>query len=644
MPEIEGITIIMSNLYGWTGKILRVDLSSNQISTVDTEKYARRFIGGKGLMHRLAWEEIPRGTGAFDADNRLMIATGPLTGTPAPTSGRVEIGGVAPQCHPEMYSHSGVGGWFGAELKYAGFDAVIIQGKATSPCYLWINDGNVEIMDAKKIWGLGTYGTQQELQKKHGRNVKSLVIGPAGENKSRIAVLLTDNNNAAGQGGFGGVAGSKNLKAICVKGSQSVRIAHPNELLKLLTALTPEKSKNPAKIDIDFEYDAHIIKEVPYQQFKVACTHACNKYCMSAFKDVQKATRPGLHNSQVGCIGTMIIGWQNSMTWTDGTYCKWPLWNQNLERGTEALELINEYGLNQFELLGGMIPWIVMASHEGIITEKDLGFSINPDDPEWWVKSIRIIAYREGFGDILAEGTTRAINMLGEDKYGESVYTGYRKTDERKMPTPISLQQAWGYAAHWGGRGVQASVPYPDWLLRALTWMTQTRDSNNDTHHRSRPEWLEEFRKDPYRGELGPQMAIWDENRSELKCALTLCDWAFPNPYVVSAEAGLYSAVTGIETSQEELDRIGERLKNMQRAVLIRNHDRTRKLEVNEILPFYKRPDGSKGISIDEDEFAIMVDHYYEQRGWDKVTGWPTRSKLLELDLQDVADELSILA
>jgi aldehyde:ferredoxin oxidoreductase len=634
----------MSTLYGWAGTIARVDLSSGQISTINTEKYALKYIGGKGIIHRIAWEEIPRGTGAFDPENRLIIATGPLTGTLAPTSGRTEIGGVAAQSFPEMYSHSGVGGWFGPELKYAGFDALIIQGKAPSPCYLWITDNKIEIRDARRLWGLGTYGTQQELQKEHSNGVRSLVIGPAGEHKSRIAVLSTDNNDAAGQGGFGGVAGSKNLKAICVKGTRSINIASPDKLLKLRAELTPGKSKNPGKLYANFEFDAHVIENVPYQQFKVACTHACHKFCMPAFRDVPRATRPGLHNSQIGCIGDVVLGWQYSMKSKDGKYLDWPLWDIDLKRGTEALELINEYGINQFEVLGGMIPWIIMAAHEGLLTEKDFGFPINPNNPDWWVKILHIIAYREGFGDLLAEGTTRTINTLGNEKYGETIYRGKREYYGKQMPTPVSLQQAWGYAAHWSGRGVQSAAPYPDWLLRALTWMTQTRDSNNDTHHRDRPEWLEEFKKDPYRGDMGPWMVIWDENRSELKCALTLCDWVFPNPYVMSAEAELYSVVTGIQSSQEELDRIGERLKNMQRAVLIRNHDRTRDLEVNKIVAFFKRPDGSQGISIDEGEFAIMVDHYYEQRGWDKTKGWPTRKKLIELDLQDVADELSILS
>ena len=167
MLALQGIQA-MSKSFGWTGIILRVDLSSGRLSTLETETYASKYVGGKGLLHRLAWEEIPKGIGAFDPENRLMIATGPLTGTPAPTSGRTEIGGVAAQSLPEMYSHSGVGGWFGAELKYAGFDAVIISGQAPSPCYLWINDGKAEIKDARELWGLGTYGTQKELEKRHG--------------------------------------------------------------------------------------------------------------------------------------------------------------------------------------------------------------------------------------------------------------------------------------------------------------------------------------------------------------------------------------------------------------------------------------------------------------------------------------------
>jgi aldehyde:ferredoxin oxidoreductase len=632
----------MDETYGWMGKIARVDLSSKTISTIDTGEYVPKFVGCRGIAHRIAWEEIPEGVGAFDPENRLMIMSGPLTGTPAPTAGRAEVSGIAPQCYPEMYSWSGVGGWFGSELKYAGFDGLVIQGKASSPCYLWITDDQIEIKDASGLWGLGTYDTQRELQKKHGKDVRQLVIGPAGENLSRIAVLLTDNTNAAGQGGFGAVAGSKNLKAICVRGSKSVKIAHPDDLLRIRAEISPEPSKNPALVDADFSWDGITHENVPYQQFWVACSHACNSRCMPAFKDVPRRTRPGYITQSVTCIGPMVFSWPRSGAWGDLAPVVWPLWDEDFARGVEADGLINEYGLNEWELLGGMLPWIAMAAHEGILTEKDFGFPLDVNDPEWWVKFLHMISYREGFGDILAEGTTRAVATLGKERYGDTIYTGERTREGVPRPTPISIQEAWGYTSHWSGRGIHSTLPHPDWLLRALTWMTSTRDSNDDTHHKSKPEWMEEFKKDPYRGEIGPWMAIWDEHKAQLKCALTLCDWAFPMPDRPSIEAELFSAVTGVDTSEEEMDKAGERLKNQERALLIRNHDRTREVEWNEIVPYFGIPDNS-GISIDEGEFVIMVDHYYEQRGWDKATGRPTREKLEELELGDVADELESL-
>jgi len=633
----------LSKLCGWTGGILDVDLSEGRISVIDTMEYALKYIGGKGLMHRLAWERLPRGTAPFGPDNCLMLAAGPLTGTPAPTSGRMEVGGISPHSVPEMYSHSGVGGWFGAELKYAGFDGVLIRGAAPSPCYLYITDGSAEIKDARYLWGLGSYATLQELKRIHGNSIRSLVIGPAGENKSRIAVLLSDSGNAAGQGGFGGVAGSKNLKAVCVKGSGSVSIARPEELLTRRSEIGRRPTVNPLVRDSSLVYFGHSTGPVAWQRLNLSCTQACDRFCFPAFVDVPRSSRGGFHCSDFACIGQMSAGWQQGDVFGEEPGVEWPLWQQNIERGLEVVELINDLGLNQYEILGGMMPWIVMSAHEGLLSEKEFGFAIDPDSPAWWVKLLNGIAYRQGFGELLTEGTTRTIDTLGKEKYGQTLYTGRRKFKGVDMPTPVSLQQAWGYAAHYSGRGINASVPFPDWLLRALTWMTQSRDSNNDTHHRSRAQDLEVFRADPYRGEKGPQLAVWDEHRSEIKCSLTLCDWAFPIAYYTSAEAKFYSAVTGLDTSEEELDFIGERLKNMQRAVLIRNNDRTRDTEVGEILPFFKHPDGTTGAEIDENEFGILVDNYYRQRGWDQATGWPTRAKYEELGLGDVAGELQKL-
>jgi aldehyde:ferredoxin oxidoreductase len=621
----------MSGLCGWTGRILKIDLSAGSAETVEGTALQKKFLGGKGLNHRLAWDEIPAGAGPFDPENRLLISVGPLTGTPAPTSGRTEIGGIAAQSCPPMYSHSGVGGWFGAELKYAGYDSVVITGAAPSPVYLWINDNTVEIRDAGRLWGLGAYDTQRRLKAIHGSDVRCLVIGPAGERRSRIAILLTDTENAAGQGGFGGVAGSKNLKGICVKGTGRVRIAHPKDLLDLRRELAPDPRKNPVVQSGKWVFDKEGVENVRYPRNRTSCTHACDRGCWFEFRDVPRRTRPGLHAGRWGCIGPYTIGWRKPMGYD------WPLWWQGFEGGFEATEMINQYGLNEWELLGGMVPWLVMGFREGVLTDRrfDIIKPVLPDRPEWWMRFLKAVAYRQGIGDLLAEGVSRAIDELGREQYGEAVYHG-----KRKVPTPISLQQAWGYAGHWSGRGIHAARTFPHWLIEALVWMTATRDPLDDTHIAAKDAWMREFDRAPYHSPAGPRIAVWNEHRSELKSSLTLCDWSFPIPAKPEAESRLFSAVTGVQMDEAALERVGERSKNMQRALLVRNHDRNRETEVNEILPWFERPDATEGIVIDAEKFNGLVDAYYARRGWDRESGRPVRATLERLDLKDVADAL----
>ncbi len=621
----------MSRLYGWTGKILKVDLSAGTTETVDGTRLVQKYLGGKGLNHRLAWDEIPLNTGPFDPENRLLISVGPLTGTLAPTSGRMEIGGIAAQSIPPMYAHSGVGGWFGAELKYAGYDSIVISGAAASPVYLWINDDEVEIRDARRLWGLGTFDAQKKLKEIHGNDTRSLVIGPAGENRSRIAVLLSDTENAAGQGGFGGVAGSKNLKGLCVKGTGKVRIAHPKALLDLRRELAPAPKKGPTERDGKWIYDKEPVAHVPYSRNHTSCTHACDRACWFEFRSVPRKTRAGLHSGRWGCVGPYTIGWQHPMGYD------WPLWWQGFEGGFEATEMMNQYGLNEWEVLAGMVPWLVMGFQEGVLTDPRFECikPVAPDKPEWWMRFLKVVTYREGIGDLLAEGVSRAIAELGKEQYGETLYKG-----RRNVPTKISLQQAWGYAGHWSGRGIHASRTFPHWLLEALVWMTAARDPLNDTHIVARDDWMREFNDAPYDSPKGPDIAIWNENRSELKSSLTLCDWSFPLPKKSDAESLLFAAVTGVEVDEAALDRVGERNKNMQRALLVRNHGRNREIELNEILPWFKRPDATQRIVIDEEKFNKMVDAYYTRRGWDRDSGRPTRATLERLDLKDVADAL----
>jgi len=638
--------------YGWTGKLLRVDLTSGNIYTEDTSKYVPKFLGGIGIAHKIAWDEIPKGTGAFDSDNLLMIMHGPTTGTIAPGSAPATVCGVGAQQLPEMFSWSGVGGWFHTELKFAGYDGIIIKGKAAYPCYLWIHDGEVEIKEAGYIWGMGTYDTQKELRFRHGPGVHSLCIGPAGENLVRIAIMQNDTENSAGQGGYGAVAGSKNLKAICVKGTKSVKVARPEELLAIRKewySIRNAPKLNPWIDSGSFGFDGHTVEDVPYRRHKIAsCRNCLRGDCRWMFTDVPRKTRSGFHAHEWGCIGPCLVAW------TTPAGMEWPLYDQGFEGGFEMTELINDYGLNEWELLGGMVIWIAQAQAVGVLTDSMFGMHIDLSSPYFWRDMLHMITYREGFGDLLAEGTTRTINTLGKEKFGETMYRGHRRwpvnPDARRVPeggpqvdTPISLQHSWGFAGHDCGREIHPHVFYPDWIIRALMWMTITRDPQSGAHVKQTSAQRDEYRgaANPYLSEAIPEVAVFNEYRLMLKESLPFCDSLGPRPGtpLQDVEARMYSAVTGIDTTEQEMDKIAERIQNMTRALMIRNSDRDRTMEYNEIIPWYRRED-SMGIPIDEDSFKTTIDNYLTLHGWDLATGWPTRAKYEELGLKDVADEL----
>jgi aldehyde:ferredoxin oxidoreductase len=223
--------------FGWTGKILDVDLTAGTTGVRDTMAYARDYIGGRALASRIAWEEIPAGIDAYDPENRIIVATGPLTGTLSPTSGRTVMASLSPRTYPRAwYTHSTLGGWFGPELKYAGFDGIVIHGRADSPVYLEVRDGEAQLGSASDLWGRDARETQLALKRRVGEQAQVLTIGPAGENLVRFASVQHSEDNAAGHSGFGGVWGSKNLKAIVVRGTGGVPVADPEGLLREVMA------------------------------------------------------------------------------------------------------------------------------------------------------------------------------------------------------------------------------------------------------------------------------------------------------------------------------------------------------------------------------------------------------------------------
>lgn len=424
------------SICGWTGKILRVDLSSGKISHLDTAQYVPKFIGGLGIAAKIAWDELRPGVGPFDPENMLMIMAGPLTGTLASGAGRVEVVGIAPQQRPPAFSRSGMGGHWGAELKYAGFDGIVVGGVSAKPVYVWIDNSKVEIRDAGELWGTGTYSTTMVLRAIHGPKTRVVSCGQAGENLSRIAVIQTETGNAAGQGGYGGVMGSKRLKAIAVRGTKGVKVARPAEFLELCLCASRE-GQSPSR--------SRGAPTGPQQGLGYR-TRKCG-FCIT----------PCVHMIYMNIPGQVSLGLR-----TSARHC----WGYRASLGTEleARAITSEYGINGWEVSYGMIPWLQLCRQKKLIDAID-GIEIPvPDRPieylrdvapyprEFLTMLLRQIAYREGaIGDGLADGTCYAAERLFEGR-------GKRLLN-RIYPRHAGQTEHW--AGHWAPGG---TVYWPWWL------------------------------------------------------------------------------------------------------------------------------------------------------------------------------------
>ena len=664
--------------YGWVGKILRVNLTKGKTSAIPTSDYAPKFLGGRGLGAKICWDEVPPEVGAFDAGNRLIFATGPLQGTLAPTSGRLKVMGKAPQTAPvESYCHSGVGGHWAPTLKWAGYDAIIIQGRSPKPVYLWINDGEVKVLDALDLWGLDTYETQKKIWHKHGSSTRIMAIGVAGENKSRIAIILTDTGDASGQCGFGGVMGSKNLKAIAVKGTGYVRVARPEQLTKIahdVNKLFTRKSApgNPFKpVEPDFKYNIWgggfargSLAEAPgemlnllndsssgYSRVLDGC-FACPVICRA------HVNGPDITKGVALCAQAYMYMESTVYDYKKG-YSK-VTWN--------AAKSADLYGINAYDLMA-IIPWLDDCHRAGLLTEKDTGLPLKEIGSQRFIEVLlRKIAYREGFGDLLAEGGQRAAMKIGG------------KAKNRLELYYTRAGGFGGYREHWGYLGGFPTGYAMSYL--ALLWVVDNRDVFSSHNLMSQlwgaadtigqnprtaiPEDLTPILRPVMKYAYGSEKAAhfinkdgktlnWDwaakvvkrhQERSILKDSYIVCDIPFPfifNPNTkdhvgdTSIESRLYSSVTGLDMSEEDSYKKGDMFTTLERAIACRD-GRTRQ---DDILfdKYYQNLDAA-GRKYKQEDLEKAKDELYALRGWDVTTGIPTRQTLKNMGLNEVADEL----
>lgn len=672
------------HLYGYCGKIVRINLTTQNISYVNTYKYVPKYIGGRILINRIFWDEVKPGTGAFDEENKFIYMTGPSTGTGIPASGRSAACSVGASINPEQYCWGNIGGWFATELKYAGYDGFIIEGKAEKPTYLKIEDDRIDFLPADDLWGLRVHQTQQKLEEEHGHSFKSMVIGPAGENLVRIATLTTSNDCVFGKGGFGAVWGSKNLKAITVHGTGVVAPADIEHLKYLRLHMNHPYMRPSPVLHCDEIGVPGAEFKVKYDRGNVACSPGCNQHCNALLLNGKSAFGKERQNHIEKCVSICTFVYQTDIPGSVGMF--WPtkqnyvapckllsrefpepdfsdpdfegqaqvippdilnFWSADYDRGTIVNDLCNEYGIDKWEVVIWMMTWLSMCKQEHLLDDTDLGcgMPVDVENEQFMRTFLTNLVYRKGgYGDLFAEGMSRAIRRLGYDRFSESIYHNrYSQVlNNQRIDIPVSLEAAWGQAVHWQGRGYEGAIDKPTWLAMNLMDMLSTRDALTVEHFHCKYEYHDKALKDPYHCPEVIDAVNHSQNCADIKDSVMSCEWQSPDLWWPSMEAEMYSTATGYHMSAEELNEAAIRSRLLFRAILIRNYGRTRRKEMEQIWRIIRVPDSWNEIA-DWKQWNEFVDMYYESRGWDLETGWPYRETYEKYGLKDVADEMEQL-
>jgi aldehyde:ferredoxin oxidoreductase len=600
---------------GYVGKILRVDLSSGKTSLEDLNlEWARLFIGGKGLGAKYLYEELEPGTDPLSPDNVLILMTGPLTGTTAPCAPKYAIYTKSPLTNAFLDSY--MGGYLGAELKFAGFDGVIIRGKADKPVYLWISDGKAEIRDAKHLWGLDIHETEKRIKEElSDKEVKVAAIGPAGENLARIACITVDLYRHAGRGGSGAVMGSKNLKAIAVRGHQGVSVPNIERFIELCKEITKNDVLTEDNLWAKKGGTPNFLQMVqeggilPTRNFQMGVFEHANKVDSDAVREKIFVRRRACYGCPLGCgnltlvekgpfAGTLVEGPEYETLALAGSNC----YISELEAIARYNLLCDKLGLDTIST-GDTIAFAMECYEKGVITKEDTnGLELTFGNVEAYIEMPDLIAYRKGIGDVLAEGVRRATEKIG-------------KGSERFTVQVKGLE--------YPGYDPRGSIGM------ALAYATSDRGA---CHLRAWPASSEVFGDvDPFTTEGKAQLVINDQNQNSAKWSLVVCDF-----YAIGYEniAKLCSAATGWKLSEDDMKVIGERIWNLIRMFNVRE-GLTRK---DDSLPYRISNDPLQGGKADghvvkPEDFNKMLDRYYKLRGWDRE-GRPTTKKLKELGLK----------
>ena len=629
--------------FGWTGRRLMVDLSSGRSRVEEIPgEYLHQYIGGRGLNSRTLYDYQKPGIDPLGPDNPLIFGVGPTNGTLIPASGRFTVTAFSPLTvvgdDKPCFGDSNAGGFWGPELKYAGYDQLILEGASEKPVYLVVRDDRVEIRDASNLWGKSTWDAEGAIhQALRDRSYQVVTIGPAGENLVRFACIMNSRHRANGKCGMGAVMGSKKLKAIAVKGSHGVPVASKAEVQRVVAEAMGVLEKDPsaqvyARLGTPSLVRAHSAQgRVPTRNYQEtvfenweklsaetferdfwerskAC-FGCPLHCGHFFKvpsgPYAGSSGEGPEYVSIGAFGTKVG-------------------NDDPAAVLHAHMLCNQLGLDTLNA-GGTIGWAMESWQRGVLNESETaGLVLEWGNHPTVMELLNRIAYRKDeIGDLLAEGAYRAAKKLGR---GSERWVAHAKGQDPALSDPRTAK-AWGLGYATASRG--------GCHLRALatgeTFFTPAQAR-------------EMFGSDEAvkaRGVKGKgRLVRWSEDQRAVADSLETCKFIVRTSLIWPEwEAKFLNAVTGLNWTPDDIMRAGERITNIERAINVRQGLTRKDDSLSERLMNDPIPSGpARGETLN---LKPMLDEYYEARGWDEVTGYPYREKLEELGMADIARDLA---
>ncbi len=616
---------------GYTGKILRVDLSDKNISTEKPEdKFYRRYFGGTALIGYYLLKELEPGIDPLGPDNKLIFSSGVITGIPTAGSGRNDVGAKSPLTGG--WGDAQVGGFWGAELKRAGWDAIIVEGKADKPVYLWINDDKVEIRDASHLWGKATAEVEKQIQDELGdKRIRVSQIGPAGEKLVRLAGIASDINRYYGRCGLGAVMGSKMLKAIAVRGHKAVPLADSGkikEVARWLTDVALAGMKNFTAYGTSVGVAGlHAASILPTFNFREGQFDGHNDITGQTLAETLLIKRDNCYACPINCKRVVKVGPPYNVDPVYGGPEYETIASLGSLCGIDDLKAIahgnqtcNALGLDTIGV-GTTIAFAMECYENGLLTKEDTGgLELKFGNAEAMMKMVEMIGRREGLGDLLAEGAKRAAEKIGR---GAAQYAMHIKGQELPMHDPRGkVGLGIGYATSPTGADHMHNIHdtmfvAPNALMRNLGIQ----------------EGLPATELSPAKVRLFDYLVNWTHFvNSALLCAFL--------PYDPSQVNDLVQGATGWDTSVWELMKVGERALALTRIFNAREGFTAK----DDYLPerLYKGVSSGplKGKGIDKAAMQEAIQTYYKMAGWDPERAVPTPEKLQELDLGWAVEEL----